>query len=111
MVEICHLHALLLDNKPELTQEKKDEDPLAIILNDIGKLRRCPENNSTEVQLTLINRFPPVLTVIDRKKNLKTDTINEAIKYALFSFFLVCLILSFFTSFLVFWIGPNGLGC
>jgi hypothetical protein len=78
--EICHLHALLLDNKPELTQEKKDEDPLAIILNDIGKLRRCPENNSTEVQLTLINRFPPVLTVIDRKKNLKTDTINEAIK-------------------------------
>jgi len=78
--EICHLHALLLENKPELTSELGNNDPLSIILDEIGKLRRCPENNTTEIQLTLTNRFPPVLTTIDRKKNLKTDTINEAIK-------------------------------
>jgi len=78
--EICHLHALLLENKPELTAEHGAQDPLSIILDDIGRLRKCPENNLTEIQLTLANRFPPVLTQLDRKKNLKTDTINEAIK-------------------------------
>jgi hypothetical protein len=78
--EICHLHALLLENKPELTSELGNNDPLSIILDEIGKLRRCPENNTTEIQLTLNNRFPPVLNTMDRKKNLKTDTINEAIK-------------------------------
>jgi len=78
--EICHLHALLLENKPELTTELGANDPLSIILDEIGRLRKCPENNTTEIQLTLNNRFPPVLNTMDRKKNLKTDTINEAIK-------------------------------
>jgi len=78
--EICHLHALLAENKPELTAELGANDPLAIILDEIGRLRKCPENNNTEIQLTLTNRFPPVLNTLEKKKNLKTDTINEAIR-------------------------------
>jgi len=78
--EICHIHALLLENKPELTQKLGNKDPLAIILDEIGRLRKCPDNNTTEIQLILNNKFPPVLNTLDRKKNLKTDTINKAIK-------------------------------
>jgi hypothetical protein len=71
-----------LENKPELTGGDP-ADPLAIILDEIGRLRKCPENNTQEIQLTLNNKFPPVLNTLDRKKNLKTDTINEAIKYVI----------------------------
>jgi len=77
--DLCQIHKLLLENKPELTGND-EEDNLAKILNDIGRLRRCNDNDATEVQLTLTNRFPPKLSVIDIKKNLKTDTINDAIR-------------------------------
>lgn len=38
-------------------------------------------SDTTEIQLVLNNRFPPVLDKMNVKKNLKTETINEAIKY------------------------------
>lgn len=34
----------------------------------------------TEVELALENRFPPQLSKMDLKKNLKTETIDAAIK-------------------------------
>jgi hypothetical protein len=76
--DICHLHKLLLENKPELTDGP--EDHLAVILDEIGRLRRCNDTDTTEIQLTLNNKFPPILDKIQVKKNLKTETINDAIR-------------------------------
>jgi hypothetical protein len=83
------VHKYFYENKEEIcaktfTNENNEEvkDPLAVILDDIGRLRRCPMTDTTEIQLVLNNRFPPVLDKLNVKKNLKTETINEAIKYA-----------------------------
>jgi chemotaxis signal transduction protein len=76
--DMCQLHQLLHENKPELTVDEKDY--LAIILDEIGKVRRVPDSNIEEVQLTLNNKFPPALSKDVLKKNVKTETINEAIK-------------------------------
>jgi hypothetical protein len=76
--DMCQLHQLLFENKPELTTDEKDH--LAVILDEIGKVRRVPDSNHEEVQLTLNNKFPPALRKDEIKKNVKTETINEAIK-------------------------------
>lgn len=86
--DLCEVHKYFFENKdeicikPSINPENGEEikDPLAIILDDIGRLRRCPMTDTTEIQLVLNNRFPPILDKINVKKNLKIDTINEAIK-------------------------------
>jgi len=75
--EIATIHKLLFDNKDELAKSK--EDPLAIILDDLGEVPEYREED-TEINLELENRFPPVLSKLDRKKNLKQETIDDAIK-------------------------------
>jgi len=78
LADICQMHKWLHDNKKEIVENT--QDPLNIILEDIGRTRSCPPNDHTEVQLTLENRFPPVLNKLEHKANLKTETISDAIK-------------------------------
>eukprot|EP01128_Nolandella_sp_AFSM9_P000062 TRINITY_DN1009_c0_g1_i1.p1 TRINITY_DN1009_c0_g1~~TRINITY_DN1009_c0_g1_i1.p1 ORF type:complete len:826 (+),score=273.65 TRINITY_DN1009_c0_g1_i1:23-2479(+) len=75
--QICQLHALLADNVNEITDG--EEDPLALILNDLGTVPTCDPEDETELNLDLTNRFPPQLSKIDLKKNLLTTTIDDAI--------------------------------
>jgi hypothetical protein len=78
MKQICQLHQMLVENAKEITEGA--EDPLNIILKDLGEAPQCPEDDETELQLDLQNRFPPQLTKMDLKKNLKQETIDDAIK-------------------------------
>jgi len=75
--EVVTIHKLLLDNKDELTKVK--DDPLAVILEDLGEVPDYRDEDA-EIQLELENRFPPALSKSERKKNLKQDTIDDAIK-------------------------------
>jgi len=75
--EVAAIHKLLSDNKDELAKSK--DDPLAIILDDLGEVPDCHDDDA-EINLELENRFPPVLSKLDRKKNLKQETIDDAIK-------------------------------
>jgi len=74
---ICALHALLLENMKDITEGS--EDHLVTILKDLGPAPVCPPDDDTELQLVLENRFPPALSKADIKKNLKQETIDEAI--------------------------------
>lgn len=76
--EVCQIHQLLSSNKEDITEN--DEDPLRIILNELGEVPKCPSTDETEIQLELSNRFPPKLSKVDRKKNLLSDTIDDAIR-------------------------------
>lgn len=78
LADICQIHKWLNDNKKEIVENS--QDPLCIILDDIGRTRSCPATDSTEVQLVLENRFPPILNKLETKANLKTETISDAIK-------------------------------
>lgn len=75
--EICYVHALLADNRDHITEGK--EDYLCQILDDLGAI---PKNvtDDTDIQLELENRFPPILDKLGQKKNLKTETIDDAIR-------------------------------
>jgi len=75
--EVAAIHRLLSDNKDELAKNK--DDPLAIILDDLGEVPEAADDD-VEINLELENRFPPVLSKLDRKKNLKQETIDDAIK-------------------------------
>jgi hypothetical protein len=79
LADICQVHKWLNDNKSEIC-EAGGNDPLAIILDEIGRTRVCPAGDRTEVQLVLENRFPPILDKATTKANLKTETIGDAIK-------------------------------
>jgi len=48
---------------------------LRIILNDLGDVPKCPPDD-----VELVNRFEPQLSKLERKKNLKSETIDDAIK-------------------------------
>jgi len=76
--EIVSIHTLVDANKEDLAPD--DKDPLRIILSDLHEVPKCPPEDETEVQLNLTNRFPPQLSKLDKKKNLKTETIDDAIK-------------------------------
>jgi len=76
--DLCHIHELLANNKADLTTDATDH--LAVILEETGKIRKIPDSDNTEVQLVLNNKFPPVLDQLSIKKNLKTETISDAIK-------------------------------
>eukprot|EP01125_Pyxidicula_operculata_P018292 TRINITY_DN64_c10_g1_i1.p1 TRINITY_DN64_c10_g1~~TRINITY_DN64_c10_g1_i1.p1 ORF type:complete len:809 (-),score=232.86 TRINITY_DN64_c10_g1_i1:351-2777(-) len=77
--EIVQLHQLVSTNKTDLAPD--NNDPLNLILKDIGDIPPAPPvDDETEVQLELQNRFPPELSKLDRKKNLKAQTIDDAIK-------------------------------
>eukprot|EP01126_Amoeba_proteus_P010561 TRINITY_DN1412_c0_g1_i13.p1 TRINITY_DN1412_c0_g1~~TRINITY_DN1412_c0_g1_i13.p1 ORF type:complete len:682 (+),score=173.83 TRINITY_DN1412_c0_g1_i13:532-2577(+) len=78
VTEIVFIHDLLRSNIPELTED--EDDPLRKILNDLGDVPACPPGDDTEYELVLKNRFPPKLSKMDQKKNLKTETIDAAIK-------------------------------
>jgi len=56
-----------------------DEDPVNILVKELGPPPKCPSDDETEVQLTLDNRFPPRLSVTDLKKNLKIETVDGII--------------------------------
>lgn len=43
-IDMCQLHQLLFENKPELTTDEKDH--LAVILDEIGKVRYIHNNKS-----------------------------------------------------------------
>jgi len=75
--EICYVHALLAENRDHITEGK--DDYLCQILDDLGTV---PKNVSDDgdVQLELENRFPPKLDKLGQKKNLKTETIDDAIR-------------------------------
>jgi len=77
--EIVALHQLVSSNKNELSVD--DKDPLKLILSDLGDIPPMPPaDDETEIQLNLANRFPPQLSKLDKKKNLKAETIDDAIK-------------------------------
>jgi len=76
--EIVQIHQLVSDNKEEIAPDEKD--PLRLILKDLGDIPKCPSNDETEIQLELSNRFPPQLSKLERKKNLKTQTVDDAIR-------------------------------
>jgi len=81
--DLCLFHKYLLENKAEITTLESNTDGpdhLALILEEIGKLRRWPENDATEIQLELTNKFPPQLNKLEVKQNLKSETVSEAIK-------------------------------
>jgi hypothetical protein len=76
--EVIQVHQLIAANKTELAED--ENDPLRIILTDLGEIPRCPPDDETEIQIELINRFEPQLSKLDRKKNLKSETIDDAIR-------------------------------
>jgi len=76
--EVVQVHQLVAANKEDLAPDEKD--PLRIILNDLNEIPKCPPDDETEIQIELINRFEPQLSKLDRKKNLKSETIDDAIK-------------------------------
>ena len=45
MKQICQLHQMLVENSKEITEGA--EDPLNIILNDLGTPPRCPDDDGT----------------------------------------------------------------
>jgi len=71
------LHQLLAENAKDITEGA--EDHLNIILKDLGAAPPLPADDDVELQITLENRFPPVLSKLDLKKNLKQETIDDAI--------------------------------
>jgi len=75
--EICNMHKLVAQNVKELSAD--DEDPVKLLIEELGEVPRCPSDDETEVQLVLENRFPPRLSKVDRKKNLKIETIDGVI--------------------------------
>jgi len=72
------VHHLVAANKEDLAEDEKD--PLRIILTDLGEIPKCAPDDETEIQIELVNRFEPQLSKLDRKKNLKSETIDDAIK-------------------------------
>jgi len=76
--EIVSIHTLVESNKEDIANDEKD--PLRVILSDLHDVPKCPSDDETEVQLNLTNRFPPQLSKLEKKKNLKTETIDDAIK-------------------------------
>jgi hypothetical protein len=71
------MHELVANNVKELIAD--EEDPVNILVKELGTPPKCPSDDETEVQLTLDNRFPPRLSVNDLKKNLKIETIDGII--------------------------------
>jgi len=69
---------LVSNNKEDIAPDEKD--PLRIILKDLGDVPKFPARDETEIQLELSNRFPPQLTKLERKKNLKAQTVDDAIR-------------------------------
>jgi len=67
--EVVAIHKLLSDNRDELAKNK--DDHLAIILDDLGEVPDCHDDDA-EINLELENRFPPVLSKLDRKKKSQT---------------------------------------
>jgi len=53
--EIANTHQHLLSNVDKIAKEK--EDPLHLILNDLGEAPRVAKEDDREIQLTLTNRF------------------------------------------------------
>jgi len=76
--EIVQVHQLVFANKEDLAEDERD--PLRIILTDLGEIPKCPPDDETEIQIELVNRFEPMLSKLDRKKNLKSETIDDAIR-------------------------------
>eukprot|EP01124_Arcella_intermedia_P014237 TRINITY_DN2063_c0_g1_i1.p1 TRINITY_DN2063_c0_g1~~TRINITY_DN2063_c0_g1_i1.p1 ORF type:complete len:813 (+),score=210.76 TRINITY_DN2063_c0_g1_i1:82-2520(+) len=76
--EIVQVHQLVAQNKDDLAED--ENDPLKLILADLGDIPKCPPDDETEIQIELINKFEPQLSKLDRKKNLKSETIDDAIK-------------------------------
>eukprot|EP01126_Amoeba_proteus_P049400 TRINITY_DN5777_c0_g1_i3.p1 TRINITY_DN5777_c0_g1~~TRINITY_DN5777_c0_g1_i3.p1 ORF type:complete len:812 (+),score=181.46 TRINITY_DN5777_c0_g1_i3:92-2527(+) len=75
--DICYVHGLLSEHRDHITEGK--DDYLCQILDDLGP---APQgvNDETDIQLELENRFPPILDKLEQKKNLKTQTIDDAIR-------------------------------
>jgi len=76
--EIVQVHQLVFANKEDLAEDERD--PLRIILTELGEIPKCPADDETEIQIELVNRFEPMLSKLDRKKNLKSETIDDAIR-------------------------------
>jgi len=75
--EICYVHALLSEHRDHITEGK--DDYLCMILDDLGVVPKNVHDES-DFQLQLENRFPPMLDKLKQKVNLKTATIDDAIR-------------------------------
>jgi len=69
--EISLTHSILKQHLDKLAKEK--EDPLRLILNDLGEAPNITDTDDREIQLTLTNRF---------KQNMEDDISPNAGKYA-----------------------------
>jgi len=69
--EISQTHTYLLQNIEKLAKEK--EDPLRVILNDLGDAPLVSKEDDREIQLTLTNRF---------KQNMEEEISASASLYA-----------------------------
>lgn len=69
--EIASTHQFLLQNLEKLVKDK--EDPLRLILNDLGNAPNVSKEDDREIQLTLTNRF---------KQNMEEEISESATLYA-----------------------------
>jgi len=69
--EIAQTHSFLLQNIDKLAKDK--EDPLRLILTDLGDAPQVPKEDDREIQLTLTNRF---------KQNMEEEISVSANLYA-----------------------------
>jgi len=69
--EIAQTHAYFAANIDKLTKDK--DDPLRVILNDLGDAPKISHEEDREIQLTLTNRF---------KKNMEEEISSSATLYA-----------------------------
>jgi len=76
--EIIQIHQLVWNNREDLAEH--ESDPLRVILHDLGEPPKSPVLDENEIQIELLNRFEPQLSKLDRKKNLKSETIDDAIR-------------------------------
>jgi Ras GTPase-activating-like protein IQGAP2/3 len=69
--EIASTHQFLLQNLEKMGKDK--EDPLRLIVNDLGEVPNVSKEDDREIQLTLTNRF---------KQNMEEDLSESASLYA-----------------------------
>jgi len=78
--ELAFMHRLCADNQDALIDKNDDQDPMMLIIKDLGEVPAVNENDDSTVDLTLENKYPPKLSKTDMNKGLKVETIDAAIK-------------------------------
>jgi len=85
IVDICRIHKWVLDHRKDLIVEQDHDHDHLNMINDMGpRIRTCLPGDLSQFQLTLENRYPPIL--IQRHgggKNMKTELMDSLVRYDL----------------------------